>query len=807
MKRASSTTENELLNKVWLIARDSIIAYLQQTKKINPDQIQLAIFTAITSFFSILNNNGDESQAIRTAVSIAKSIPSVANLVSNSYKSISNPKQRIEQSIDTASKLLGKSAKASLSGFPMEAKENIGKDIEMTAGLFSHLPKEQHNSSDVYGSGRDNTFQNELNTQWIMPDTKDSDLSGGEWWNPFSWSIFNPSEETGSYDWTSQTPADADFSKYSYSFQAPSFDSGSNSTSSSWLGDAFKSFANSTAETFANTTSKAVETIGNATSKAAETIGNVVSDTASSPGFFSRLGGWFQNHPLTSMALLQLAPKVLEYTPSLLHFIGNNTIGALRRHVKSASNAPDPDDSWFTSARKKVRGVLKPVYETTDKYMWDPISNAVNDKKTKKNLKKLWQAISVTLPAAGQDYIVQQYKNKIYQQQLQKQRMAHNLAEQEREDTIRTQNAKVIADRNKEIRQTLARNSDKLAEYDRQVRRAEQLKKYNAEVRKIKEEERKEIQEYEREYANRESERLSAEAKREKRKAYTSGFSSLLNGIMTGWSTTKVANAFGLPGTVVNAVGAAAGAAYGGYNWYVQATEHFDNAATLTDRAQQFAMRGQFKEAKEYDNLAERQIKLGQSEIDKQIQYDEKLQAQRQKVIMENDRKIKDLTANTSQFLSKLEEAQYYGEQEELLKNRKPLIRPQPRIYPDMPVEEPQYPALEPVPDEIKEGDPLLLKYRKHHFIEPTPPADLFATPNLNNAFSMIPYIFRKKEKKKDEVALELPYVNPLPVEHVKPADGQRKLRTFAYKVSKPAPRYTTMPVNAKKWKKFKKKI
>lgn len=728
-----------LINELKPIAADSIISYLDESINANPDQIEVALLAGITAFLSTLRNGGQHDQAYRAAIASSKSVSHAvdsANLISDRYKS---PRKKTLSTIRTASGLIKRAALSTLTGFPEDKKENIGRDIEGITNLFTLIPKRSSSKgSGLFGAGIGG-FENNLNTEWLNPNDDDTAFfTGSGFWDFLGLSSDMPN------------PLPDDTGITAYEPQTTTYDP---TTQTSILADP-----------------------------------NLVSTNADapSPGFWSKVGngllslgtgavGLLTGNPmlqaLAFQAAVPTAQAVLPVIGKGLHMIGDATYGQFRRYIKN-NNWTDNSNTGFLGkiGHGMARG-LKSVYNWNDSQI-NAATEWAKRHDMQQSIGKLGATISQLAPALGQDYLIYKQRMQAYQQQQKQAKAQFDYEQKKEQQEIERYNAEMKAKNNRERQEALMYNSDKMAEYADELGYFNELKEHDQKVKVAKEQYLDSLEDFQRIKNEEKRNDLTASAKRAERDAW----------INTAGSTVSLA-VDGVSAFLDSGASFVEKAASKVLNFFTSAKESKEKALNLSEQAAAAEAAGDFNKAAQLDREAMKEAKSMQENMAKGFEANEKLNIEREtletrKMSSPKNDVVKDLT-NIAHGVNDIFYARDRAKQyENMSVDPAPTDRSNLEIAPR---HKPRMASLKYVPDEMTDDDPRLKKFIARQFYEAPLPWNIYATPHTEQAVQRLPAVLAAYDKPKQESIPmpELPYVNPLPVHHVNPGSGSNNsLRT-----------------------------
>lgn len=748
-----------LIEELTPVALDSIISYLDESINANPDQLQVALLAGITAFLSTLRNGGQHDQAYRAAIASSKSISHAvdsANIISDRYRS---PRTKTINTIRTASGLIKRAALSTLTGFPEDKKEAIGRDIEGITNLFTLIPKHSSTKgSGLFGAGNEG-FENNLNTEWLNPN---DDVTGSGFWD---WLGLSSNSDTSN---PLPTPGTTSYEPYEQQAYDPA-------TQSSIWDDP-----------------------------------NLVSTDADAPssGFWGKIGqgvlglgagalGLLTGNPMLQSFALQasipIAKAVLPVVGKGLHMVGDATYGTFRRYIKRNNWRDDKNTGFLGKIGHGMARGLKSAYQWNDSQI-NAASEWAKKHEMQESIGKLGATIEQLAPALGRDYLAYKQKMQAYQRQQQQARAQFQYEQKKEQQEVERFNAEMKARNAKERQEALMYNSDKMAEYADEMEYFEALKQNDQKVKEAKEMYLDSLKDYQRIKNEEKRDDLTAAAKRESRDAWIdvagAGISAALSGAaiylaVTGAATsaTGVGAVVGVPMLALS--GLATGAATI-MHLFKRADEHKESALKLSEQAAAAEAAGDLSKAAQLDREAMKEAKLLQESMAKGFEANEqfnkeraKLEAERTKAYMNAAQDVvKDVT-NIAHGVNKIIDAKDRAERyANMSVEPAPIDRSGLEIAPR---KKPRMATLKYVPDEMTDDDPRLKKFIAKQFYEAPLPMDIYSTYNTAQAVQRLPAVLAAYDKPK-EVPLpipELPYVNPLPVHHVNPASGNiNRLRT-----------------------------
>lgn len=751
-----------LINELKPIALDSIISYLDESINANPDQLQVALLAGITAFLSTLRNGGQHDQAYRAAIASSKSVSHAvdsANIISDRYKS---PRKKIVSTIRAASGLIKRAALSTLTGFPEDKKENIGRDIEGVTNLFTLIPKHSSTKgSGLFGAGFEN-FVNNLNTEWLNPNDDDvASFTGNGFWDFLGLSSDNDTSNPFS------TPGTT-----SYTPQTTEYDP---ATQSSVLDDP-----------------------------------DLVSTDADapSPGFWGTLGkgllglgagavGLLSGNPMLQSLALQaavpVAKAVLPVVGKGLHMLGDATYGAFRRYIKKNDWADNSNTGFFGKVRHGMARGLKSVYKWNDSQI-KAVSEWGKKHEMQKSIGKLGATISELAPALGQDYLQYKQKMQAYQKQQQQAKAQFDYEQKKEQQEIERFNAEMKAKNERERQEALMYNSDKMAEYADEMEYFEELKKHDEKLKEAKVEYLDNLEDFQRIKNEEKREELTAEAKREARDGWIDTAGATVSIALTGLaaylaytgaasSATGIGATFGIPMLAVAGLAGLAGTAI---NHFSSAKENKEKALKLSEQAAAAEAAGDYSKAARLDKEAMKEANLMQQNMAKGFKANDELSKERAKLEAERTKEYMDVAQSAvkdatniahgvNKILSANERAEQYANMN---------VEPTPTDRSGLeiaPRKKPRMASLKYVPDEMTDDDPRFKKFIAKEFFEAPLPTDIYSTAKTAQAVQRLPAVLAAYDKPKQETLSmpTLPYVNPLPVYHVNPGSGSaNSLRT-----------------------------
>lgn len=755
-----------LINELKPIALDSIISYLDESINANPDQLQVALLAGITAFLSTLRNGGQHDQAYRAAIASSKSVSHAvdsANIISDRYKS---PRKKTVSTIRAASGLIKRAALSTLTGFPEDKKENIGRDIEGITNLFTLIPKHSSTKGNgLFGAGFE-SFVNNLNTEWLNPNDDDVAFYTG---NGF-WDFLGLSSSSDDTSNPFSTPGTT-----SYDPQTIEYDP---ATQSSVLDDP-----------------------------------NLVSTDADAPstGFWGSLGkgllslgagaaGLLTGSPMLQALALQaavpVAKAVLPVVGKGLHMLGDATYGTFRRYVKGNDWADNSNTGLFGKVGHGMARGLKSVYKWNDSQI-NAASAWAKKHEMQKSIGKLGDTIGQLAPALGQDYLLYKQRMQAYQKQQQQAKAQFDYEQKKERQEVERYNAEMKAKNARERQEALMYNSDRMAEYAAEMEYFEELKKHDERMKEAKEQYIDNLKEFQRIKNEEKRDDLTTAAKREARDGWIdavgAGISVALTGISTylalsgaATSATGVGAAVGLPLLALSGIAAGAGTAM---HYFNNANENKEKALKLSEQAAAAEAEGDLTTATRLDKEAMKEAKLLQENMSKGFKANEelskeraKLEAERTKLFTDSTKSIVNGVTNIAHGVNKIFDA---NERAERYANMN--VEPEPTDMSGLeitPRKRPRLSSFKYVPDEMTDDDPRLKKFIAKEFFEAPLPTDIYSTSNTAQAVQRLPAVlaaYDRNDKPKQETLSmpELPYVNPLPVYHVNPGSGSNNsLRT-----------------------------
>lgn len=800
MKRSRKPKKNyvpeitpDLINTLLPVTRDAIVAFFDKSASQNPEQLKAAVVAAIAAFLSTLSNNGVYDQAYRAGIAASKSVPQAVIAANIANDKIRNPVRKINDTLRTTTSLIGKAAKSTLPGFSRAARESVANDVSAATAAFSLLPQNKETTGKGLIGG--SSFNSDgLNTAWLVPDDDTAYIKGGSLSSFFGNVIDHIAgfvAPTGSYSHivAAQDQYDRDYG-FSPESAAPLQSTDADYAAidpnrvSTWKDDP-------TAQSSWRDNPQWKNMLGVDTTKLWHNLRDKIltpEDTAQSTDadkpFFMKLGEKWDSfkdavtggNPLVTAAAIQSLPYVFQYglplAKSLFQLIGDNTYGRLRRLVKKTNfNETEPEEqtSWIgRAARKTMRGIQN-VMKFNDGVL-DGLSTWSNRKDVRRAASKLGKTILALAPAAAQDYINYKQRMKVFEQQKKAAKQQFMIDQQREKDAVDAYNANVIAQNKKEIRDAQTVNSNIAAKYAQELENHENLLKYDAKVKETTDATNLAIAEYRHKTKMAE---LSAEEAAAFSQKIFGGISAGLGAVGTILTVSGVAT---VPGLILDGLAAAAGyaAAAGDHSNKAKLLEQQGNAAGA--QAELLAAQKNLEEAtktaekyqKQFDTFQQKQLDKSQASIDK---LSKSMQ----------DAMAKFGAADARYEAAKARMKEYEG----LVEPIQEYIAP----YRQAPIEG-SYVA---VPDEIRPDDPRLRKFYAQQFIEPIAPPEMYIPVNtLSTIHNVLPELLADKPKKEKTV---LPYVNPMPLEHVNAAQGRAStLRTTVTPTYRAPKQYNLQP-------------
>jgi len=744
------------INELKPVAVDSIISYLDESINANPDQLEVALLAGITAFLSTLRNGGQHDQAYRAAIASSKSVPHAvdsANIISDRYRS---PRKKTLATIRAASGLIKRAALTTLTGFPEDKKENIGRDIEGITNLFTLIPKHSTSKgSGLFGAGIGD-FENNLNTEWLNPNDDDvASFNGSGFWD---WFKSNPTPQTTDYDPETQSSI----------WDDPNLVCTDTDAQSSIWDDP-----------------------------------NLVCTDADAPssGFWGKLGKGLLalgtgaaalvtgNPMVQAMALQAAIPIAKEALPVVLkgaHMLGDATYGTFRRYIKRNDWEDNSNTGFFGKIGHGMARGLKSMYKWNDSQI-DAIDKWSDNHDMQKSVKRLGATIEQLAPALGQDYLAYKQKMQVYQQQQQQARAQFNYEQQKEKQEVERFNAEMKAKNAKERQEALMYNSDRMAEYADELEYLDELKKHDEKVKAAKEQYMDDVREFQKIKNEEKRDDLTAAAKREHRDAVIHTTGATITTLLTAASAymaytgaTIGSTGVGVPVGAVLGLGSAALYAAGqAYSHFSNASENQEKALKFSEQAAAAEAAGDFARAAQLDKESMKEAKLMQENMAKGIAENEKLskeraaaEAARTKAMMNSAQDVVKGLTDVAQGVSKAMDASDRAERYAHMSVEPPPVDKSGLEF--APRKKPRMASLKYVPDEMTDDDPRLKKFIAREFFEAPLPANIYSTTNTAQAVQRLPAVLAAFDKPKQATIPmpQLPYVNPLPVHHVNPGSG-----------------------------------
>lgn len=767
---------SKITKELFPIARDSVLGFLNESINPNPDQIEVALLTGLTAFLSTLKNGGQHDQAYRAAVACGKSVPHAvdsANIIGDRYHS---PRKKTFVTIRTASGLIKRAALSTLTGFPEHKKELIGRDIEGTAKLFTLIPKKSRTKGrGLFGAGA-GSFENNLNTEWLNPNDDD---------------VVTDFEGSGLFDWFSS----------------------SNSTDTSTVNDPMLFNTTDVTPAWAdpNLTTPADADPTLMSTDADQPLSSKIETGLKAFGL-GALGLLTGNPAVQGMALQVGIPLAWQLGKTIgkgLYMVGDATIGTLRRKIKEK----DWEDTNRTSTLGRIghgmARTLKGIYQWNDKQM-DAMQRWWTDHNMQSDVQKLGATISTLAPALGQDYLAYKQRMLSYQQQQKQAKAQFDYEQKKEKEEIERHNAELKARNERERKEALMYNSDRMAEYADDMAFFDELKKHDEEVKQAKEDYLNSVEDWKRIKNEEKRADLTATAKRESRDAWIDSAKGAIVGTLGAIGAYTTATGLAASGTGIGAtIGvplAILGAALtAGATYLNSANDHAERSRRLSQEAAAAEANGDIDRARRLDAEASREADIVRDKMAQGFEEQRKFEkeraaaeAQRTKLYMDGmtdaANKFADAAHSANRAFDASERAERYANMS---------VEPEPTDRSNLftaPRRKPKRASMKFVPDEMTDDDPRLKKFVAKEFYEAPLPADMYATTYTTQAVQRLPYVlaqYDKSEEKPVEMP-DLPYVNPLPVTHVNPSSGNSNtLRTRTYTVQKPTPYIRTTPMMA----------
>ena len=834
MKRTRKPKKNyvpeitpELINTLLPITRDAIVAFFDKSASQNPEQLKAAVVAAIAAFLSTLSNNGVYDQAYRAGIAASKSVPQAVIAANLANDKIRNPVRKINDTLRTTVSLIGRAAKSTLPGFSRAARESVANDVSAATAAFSLLPQNEETKGKGLIGG--SSFSDEgINTAWLVPDDDTAYLKGGDdldadigddsylesmvstLGNWFSsgvskignfFSSINPVPRQGT-DELYETRAMRNIRRIN-AVKARDIFERDYGTSPEWSAPLQSTDADYAAidpnrvtkwEDGPQSTWKDAPKQNIDLSKIASKFKNTFispEDTAQSTDadtpFLWKLGEkWdsFKNaitggNPILTRIAIHAAPYLLYYgaplAGKLLYSLGDATYGNLRRLFKKADfteKEPAENTTWLgRTARAAMRGVQN-VMKFNDSVLGS-VSKWAKRKDVKRAAENVGKTILALAPAAAQDYLDYKQKMRIFEQQKKAARQQFMIDQQQQKDAVDAYNAGVIADNKRAIRDAQVANSNTMAKFAQEQENYEKLLAYDAKVKEKTDAFNDQVAQYR--YRQKMAELTAAEAA-----AHSQRIMAGITGLI---GVAGTAGAIFTGGTSLAAAGALTAALTAAGDLAASAHNHALNAERLEQA-------GRAAEAQQELSLYRKELNQATNDA---IKYQKELAALEQKKLDRSEASVIKAQQAVTDAIGKVSTAQAnYDAAHARVEGYKDLIEPtQEYVAPfrQAPVEG----NMVAVPDEIRPDDPRLRKFYAREYIDPLPPPGMFMPTNtLNTIQNVLPGLLAEKPKKPKTV---VPYVNPMPLEHVDAAQGRAStLRTTVTPMYRAPKQYTLQP-------------
>ena len=766
--RESPIVTKDLYKEVFPPVRDAILLCLKNNKDISDDQLIISLLSSLASYISVLINSGNKSQGYRAAINAASSVPSAVNIANKLHSNIHDPQKKLKKTFQTASSLISQAATTPLTEFPPEKRLAVGRDIIGITHTYTTTPltnKNKNTSKHIVGSGSKmfgGTEINKLNTEWLEP----TNLSGGAWYNPFSWfSGDYPEPEftsrpppppptgiipvEGTYQNLDDPTAQARFKKYATFFNNP-----------------------------ANRRIEEVNDVADRFEDAPPVFGPYSSTTP-----VAQPGGWWNklsnigSNPAVQMMIMGVLPTVAKGLGKFGIMLGDrilSNVGSFANsYIQQIPSEAKDDDKWYHSLGKWGARRLKNVADLTGT-AYKGAKNFINDDRVQRELGKISKTIDYMAPAFAQDFVGYQQQMKAYNQMYNAAKSQHEYNQRREEAEVARENAMIKAQAQREHDEAEAYNQNVEDTYKAKQKHIDDLKAYDQKILQSQRDYDKSQLELEKIEKKLESNQLLTELdiKRSKQCAnmITEGISGLAHGVKAGVATYGAYKSASLssfiPSAAVN---------------FGDARDQAGLANRYLDLAREATQNGDTNGALNYQKMAVAELKKGRQAYAQGLQETE---SHTSKLL---NTAYNEAAAMGTSFHNAFDSYQDQKATKEQMKNEK-LRQEAYDKYTQL--DETKYVAA-PREDAVKgltkfvpaaitdDTDPRLKKFIRQDFIAPVAP-QFMPTATMMTASQVIPAIWNAEEKKKK---VEMPDIYEMPksakLKYVNPSSGSNsKLRT-----------------------------